>query len=140
MKTNKFDIISASKFSVFVKIFCYLIIFTGMGLILPSCSTGYVATEPGYGREYARPLPPNESYIWINGNWRWDRRAHIYVYDNGYWVRPRHGHVYREGRWETDPRGKWWRKGYWEKERNDNAYSRERKRDRGKARLNENRR
>jgi len=129
------------KLTMFLKIFCYLIIFTAAGSFFSSCSTGYVATEPRYDLEYARPLQPSQSHIWINGDWRWNRRSHLYIYDHGYWALPRNGYIYRDGYWETDQRGKWWRKGYWEKERRDKAYNRSRKnnRDRDRGKLYENR-
>lgn len=102
------------------KILCYLVIFSGAVVTFTSCVGGYVATEPTYDLNYDRPLPPSESHIWIDGDWRWDNGSRIYIHQPGYWARPRQGRVYEKGYWQSDPRGKTWIRGHW---RRDNGKS-----------------
>lgn len=111
--------LSDSKFVRNLKMLSYVIIFTFTGLVLNSCVGGYVASEPSYDA-YDRPLPPSETHIWINGNWRWDHRTRGYVHEPGYWMQPRRGRIYEEGYWKSGPRGKWWINGHWRKEGHDN--------------------
>ncbi len=40
----------------YLKIFSYLVLFTGFGLVANSC-VGYVESEPTYGVEIERPVP-----------------------------------------------------------------------------------
>lgn len=99
----------------YMKIFSYLFLFGGMAFILNSCRSGYVSSEPVY-TEYARPARPSETYIWVDGDWGWNRQSQVYVQRPGYWERPRQGHTYVSGRWQTSPRGKYWTRGHWQKE------------------------
>lgn len=118
-ESNSFN--KAATFMVrYVKIFCFLIIFTATGVVFTSCGGGYVTSEPRYDY-YDRPLAPSERHIWIDGDWIWNSRAHIYEHKPGYWVVPREGSYYREGHWETSPRGKFWSRGYWEKSKKRNS-------------------
>jgi len=39
--------------------------------------------------------PPNPSYIWIPGHWKWSRRAHNYIWRDGHWAAPRRVRVHR---------------------------------------------
>lgn len=99
------------KMGKYRKIFSYLVFWGGIGLIVNSCA-GYVGTEPSF-IEYERPARPGESYIWIDGGWRWDARSHVYVQQHGYWDRPRSGRSYIQGHWQASPRGKTWVRGHW---------------------------
>lgn len=99
------------KMGKYWKIFMYLVFWTGIGLLFISCA-GYVETEPSF-IEYERPVRPNDSYIWIDGGFRWDARAHGYVQQHGYWDRPRPGRSYVQGHWQSTPRGKSWVRGHW---------------------------
>lgn len=125
--------------AMFLRIFCYSVIFTLMSLALSSCAGGYVATEPAYDIVYDRPLAPSRAHIWIEGDWHWDHRSRVYVHEPGYWVLPRSDREYRSGHWESGPRGKYWSKGYWERSRKENIHrskmrERERDNDRGRVR------
>jgi hypothetical protein len=99
----------------YMKIFSYLVLFTGIGIVFNSCVGGYVASEPSY-IEYQRPQRPSEAHIWINGDWGWNNQTHVYVQKTGYWERPRQGQSYVEGHWQTTDRGKSWSKGHWQKQ------------------------
>jgi len=111
----------------YMKIFSYLILFTGIGIVFTSCMGGYVASEPTYV-DYARPQRPSETHIWIDGDWGWNNQSHVYVQKAGYWDRPRQGQSYVAGSWQTTPRGKTWAKGHWQKQgrQQDNRESRQR--------------
>jgi len=109
----------------YMKIFSYLILLTGIGIIFTSCMGGYVASEPSY-IDYARPQRQYDTQIWIDGDWGWNSQSHVYVQKAGYWDSPRPGHSYVKGSWQSTPRGKTWSKGYWQKQsrQQDNRDSR----------------
>ena len=109
----------------YMKIFSYLILFTGIGIVFTSCMGGYVASEPTYV-DYARPQRPSETHIWIDGDWNWNNRTHVYVQRAGYWEKPRMGQSYVAGSWQSSQRGKSWTKGHWQK---DNKQKDNRQRD-----------
>ena len=98
------------------RIFLFLIVFAGAGLTFNSCVGGYVASEPAYDDVYDRPASPGVGYIWIDGDWQWNRQNHIYVHNHGYWARAKSGRSYERGHWESEPRGKYWVKGRWNRE------------------------
>jgi hypothetical protein len=99
----------------------YLTSMAGMALIFNSCMVGYVATEPVYVVEVSRPPRPGNQYIWVDGDWSWNRQSHSYVQRNGYWRRSGQGQQYVAGHWQASPQGNRWAKGYWQKEgRQDN--------------------
>ena len=102
-----------------MKIFSYLILITGLGLVFNSCMGGYIASEPSY-TEYARPQRLYENQIWIDGGWGWNSQTHVYVQQAGYWTNPRQGQSYVKGSWKTTQRGKSWTNGYWKKESHKN--------------------
>ena len=103
------------KIGRYVKIFSYMVLLFGFGIVFNSCMGGYVASEPSY-TEYARPPRPSETHIWIDGDWNWNNQTHVYVQKAGYWDAPRHGQSYIKGNWETTQRGKSWNKGHWQKD------------------------
>jgi hypothetical protein len=115
------------KLNKYLRIFLYLIIFTGAGTLLNSCvgGYGYVSSEPDYDYEYARPESPGEGYIWIDGDWLWDNDAHTYIHQRGYWARPRNNRSYQAGHWESRPEGKIWIKGRWSRENERSASRKE---------------
>ena len=98
----------------YLKIFSYLVLFTGFGMVFNSC-VGYVESEPSYSVESERPYRPGEGYIWIDGGWRWNFHNHSYIHQPGYWTSPRRGYSYQEGHWQSSPRGKSWVKGQWQR-------------------------
>jgi hypothetical protein len=99
----------------YMKIFSYLVLLTGIGLVFTSCMGGYVASEPSYV-EYARPQRQYDNQIWIDGDWGWNNQTHVYVQKAGYWDNPRPGRTYVKGNWQTTQRGKSWNKGHWQKQ------------------------
>jgi len=99
----------------YIKIFSYMFLLTGIGLVFNSCMGGYVASEPSYV-DYARPQRQYDNQIWIDGDWGWNSQTHVYVQKAGYWDRPRQGQTYIKGNWQTTQRGKSWTKGYWQKD------------------------
>ena len=99
----------------YIKIFSYMFLLTGIGLVFNSCMGGYVASEPSYV-DYARPQRQYDNQIWIDGDWGWNNQTHLYVQKAGYWDRPRQGQTYIKGNWQTTQRGKSWTKGYWQKD------------------------
>jgi hypothetical protein len=108
-----------AKMGKYMKIFSYLVLLTGIGLVLNSCMGGYIAVEPSY-TEYARPQRMYDTQIWIDGDWNWNYQTHTYVQKAGYWEQPRIGQSYVSGRWQTTQRGKSWTKGHWQKDNRKN--------------------
>ena len=90
----------------------FLIAFIGFALFFNACAPGYVATQPTE-REMTRPARPNGNYVWINGEWVWQRQTRTYIQRNGVWAAPNRGRSYTPGHWNSTPRGHQWRKGYW---------------------------
>jgi hypothetical protein len=106
-----------AKVGKYMKLFIYLTLLTGIGIVFNSCMGGYVASEPSYV-DYARPQRLNDNQIWIDGDWGWNSRSHVYVQRAGYWENPRQGQSYVSGKWQTTARGKSWIKGHWQKQTN----------------------
>ena len=72
-------------------------------LTLGSCTTqGYVSSEPTYV-EFARPERPSNLYIWIDGDWVYNRRSQVYVRQNGHWQRPSRNRTYVTNSWQSTP-------------------------------------
>lgn len=109
----------SARIGKFMKIFSYLILFTGLGIVLTSCMGGYITSEPNYV-DYARPQRYNTNQIWIDGGWGWNSQTHVYVQKPGYWDNQRQGQSYVPGRWQTTQRGKYWSKGHWQKDSRQN--------------------
>jgi hypothetical protein len=105
------------KFYIIVSLF-------GTGILLNSCSTGYVATQPSY-IEYSRPERPSNLHIWIDGDWSYNHQSRTYIQQRGYWEKPSPNRIYVSGQWQTTPKGKYWSKGHWQKrEREENRHNR----------------
>jgi hypothetical protein len=104
-----------AKVGKYMKIFSYLILLTGIGMVFTSCFGGYVASEPAYV-EYARPQRQYDNQIWIDGDWGWNNQSHVYVQKAGYWAKPRQGQSFVAGQWKTTQRGKSWTNGHWQKQ------------------------
>jgi hypothetical protein len=100
-----------------LKKFVYLTSLVGIGLFFNGCMGGYVMTEPTYS-ESVRPAQPGSAYIWINGDWNWNRQSGVYVQRTGYWQQPAQGRVYVTGHWQKSPKGNYWVSGRWEKQNN----------------------
>lgn len=77
-----------------------------------ACAPAYVSEEPVY-TERARPNSPNNSNIWIDGDYVYNRHAHTFSRNDGRWVKPRTGHTYRQGNWQKNNNGHYWKKGEW---------------------------
>ncbi len=82
-----------------------LAVFTGCG---PSRNT--VTTQP-VAPVYERPVSPGATYVWVDGDWRWQRGN--YVYSNGYWSKSKPNRTWVGGTWVNTPKGYYWKKGYW---------------------------
>ncbi|HAG16158.1 MAG TPA: hypothetical protein DCG69_06480 [Bacteroidales bacterium] len=121
---SSLDLGIASKVRTHVKRFIFMGSVAAMGLFFNSCVAGYVTTEPSYV-EYSRPQRPNDSYVWVDGDWVYNRSSNVYVQKNGYWVQPRQERVYVTGHWQSTPRGKHWVPGQWQK-KNSNGKSQKR--------------
>lgn len=97
-----------------MKIF-YTFLFLISILFFSACAdVGYVSNEPAY-IEVGRPRQPSAAYIWIGGDWIWQRESNSYRRNEGHWDLPRRGRSYNQGYWESKPRGKRWVSGKWHK-------------------------
>jgi len=60
----------------------------------------------------ARPACPTRGYVWVDGDWAWQRNA--YVWHAGYWAAPPRAHaVWVPGHWVGERRGSYWVRGHW---------------------------
>ena len=91
----------------------FSIAFIGLFLSLNSCGPTYVSTQPTYV-ERARPLSPNPTFVWVDGEWVWDASARTYVRREGYWVAPLPSKTFVPGHWGKTNRGYYWVKGHWQ--------------------------
>ena len=93
-----------------MKWYCAFLLLT---LAAVACGPAVVTTRP-VEPVVIVPASPGPGYVWINGYWQWDRRAHVHHYVNGYWTRPaRPGAVWVGGGWHQ-ARGGWrYSRGYW---------------------------
>ncbi|TWI98137.1 YXWGXW repeat-containing protein [Mucilaginibacter frigoritolerans] len=80
-------------------------------LFLASCAGSYYVSDQPVEPVYARPAPPYDGAIWIDGEWGWSGGR--YQYMRGHWDRARPGHTYIRGSWEHGNRGYRWHKGRW---------------------------
>ena len=89
-----------------------LFILIGMALIANSCSPAYVSTQPSY-QEGFRPAQPSNNYVWVDGNWIYNRPTRTYNHSQGYWSLPYRGQRYQSGQWRNNRRGFYWTPGRW---------------------------
>ncbi|HET7331498.1 hypothetical protein [Dyella sp.] len=100
-----------------------LALVAGIGLALAGVSHTPPATAQvsvGVGIHVAPPAPRYErmpparrGFIWSQGYWRWEPRAHRYVWVPGTWVRARAGYRWYPGVWVRRGPSWYWRDGYW---------------------------
>jgi hypothetical protein len=84
-----------------MKIYTYSFLFLLASCLFMSCSgIGIVRSEPMYV-EIERPRQPNSSYIWIEGDWLWQKDTRTYKNSNGRWEMPKHNRQYVQGHWEN---------------------------------------
>jgi len=89
-----------------------VIAFAASAVVFDSCGPSrYTVTERPVAPVYERPVAPRPEYVWVDGDWRWQRGK--YVYSNGYWSKPRAKKVYVTGDWVHTNKGYYWKKGYW---------------------------
>lgn len=81
-------------------------------LFFAACKPAVVITKPVYV-ETARPASPNSNYIWVDGDWIYNRPTRAYNYRNGYYRKPNNGRTYIPGYWQTNKRGHYWIPGRW---------------------------
>ena len=82
-------------------------------MILASCrpSGANVRVRPE-APVYVHPAPPSPGYVWVDGDWIWQRNHYVYrqgnylqprpnrsAYTGGHWQRRGHGWVWISGRW-----------------------------------------
>ena len=56
---------------------------------------------------------PSTNHIWIDGQWKWNKKSNRYVWVNGKWSKPKHGYVWVAGSWKNLSNGFVWKEGYW---------------------------
>lgn len=73
----------------------------------------------------AKPISPeikviktkrsSTKYIWVAGQWKWNKKIQKYKWISGKWIKPKQGEVWIAGNWINKPNGFVWKKGYWKK-------------------------
>ena len=99
-------------FIKYIRKIIFIIFLLGTGFLFDACAVGYVATVP-LVHEYERPPRPGRLYIWIEGDWVYNRSTHSYERSRGHWAKTRHGRSYDPGHWENTPQGYRWEPGHW---------------------------
>ena len=93
------------------KIFVFLCIVCVLFLISCRPSGAIVKVRPE-APAYMRPAPPSAGYVWVAGDWVWQRNN--YVYRQGYYIKARpHRSNYTSGHWERRRHGWVWMAGSW---------------------------
>lgn len=83
-------------------------------MTLGGCAAGARVTvrERPHRPPYYVPGPPaHPGWIWIGGEWVWQRGR--YVYTKGYWTPPRRGYAWAPGHWKRMGNGWHWEPGRW---------------------------
>jgi hypothetical protein len=86
--------------------------FAAFLIFFAACSPAYVPTQLSY-TEAAIPPSPGLSYVWVEGNWNWNRNTRTYTRSNGSWQLPVNGRSYKPGRWRANLHGVYWVRGRW---------------------------
>lgn len=60
-----------------------------------------------------KPHRPGHAHVWVDGHWRWSKKAHKYVWIKGHWVKRKRGHKWMPGHWAKTPGGHKWVPGHW---------------------------
>jgi len=96
-----------------MKMYTNSILFLLASFLFISCTgVGYVRSEPMYV-EIEKPRQPSSAYIWIEGDWLWQKNTRTYKNSNGRWEIPQHNKQYRPGHWENRRKGNRWVPGRW---------------------------
>ena len=61
----------------------------------------------------AKPAKHKKGHVWVEGHWRYDKKAGKYVWVKGHWKKARPGHVWVPGHWKEVPGGHEWVPGHW---------------------------
>jgi hypothetical protein len=56
---------------------------------------------------------PGTNYVWINGYWKWNKKANKYVWMDAKWVKRPGNKTWISGHWRKDPAGWIWVPGHW---------------------------
>jgi hypothetical protein len=89
-----------------------LFLLSGIALLFNGCLPGYVGSEPAY-LNATRSESPGNGQVWVDGGWKWDRKAQAYEQQDGYWKKPYIGRKFVPGRWKSTPKGHRWVRGHW---------------------------
>ena len=84
-------------------------------LTFNACATKtiYISKQPPAKIVEVKPIQPHPNMIWIEGHWKWHRRAHKYVWVPGRWQKVKKNRIWISGSWENTHRGWIWIEGYW---------------------------
>ncbi len=69
---------------------------------------------------------PGPDYIWIEGRWRWNKKANRYVWVKPQWVKVKKNREWIPGHWKKVPGGWKWIPGHWVKHAKVKAIKRRR--------------
>ena len=79
----------------------------------------YVPDKPAPMEEKHVPPPPpqKEGYVYISGQFFWDKENAEWVYAPGRWVKLKPGYYWDPGEWVKKKHGWIWKKGRWRKKK-----------------------
>ena len=80
-----------------------------------ACATKtiYISKQPPVKIVEVKPVKSHPNMVWIEGHWKWHRRAHKYVWVPGKWQKVKKNRIWISGGWEKTRRGWIWVQGYW---------------------------
>jgi len=78
---------------------------------LVSCAPSYVVRERPREVVYFRPPAPARGYVWVSGDWVWNRGN--YQWREGHWDRPHRRSNWVDGHWQNTRGGYRWVPGHW---------------------------
>jgi hypothetical protein len=70
--------------------------------------------EPNLFNE-KREAKPGPGYIWIDGEWKYNKKKELYEHQSGKWEKEKDGHAWVNGHWEREAGGYKWEPGHWKK-------------------------
>lgn len=62
-----------------------------------------------------KPAKVKRGYVWVAGNWKWDKRRKKYIWVKGRQVKARRGYKYTPGHWVAVNGGSKWVAGRWKR-------------------------
>ena len=97
------------------KLFLTLALSIGIFTLTDLSAQIFVRIRPIAPVVIVKPPLPSPRHIWIDGEWRWNKKRGEYVWREGFWIEPKPGRMWVPGFWEDGPGGSRWIAGHWKR-------------------------